>query len=160
MRLIAVLAISVPLLAQTVSFGFRAGIPLTSTLVSSGPQQTSGPRYRIGPAIEVVLRPSVAVSGDFLLDRSKLAVAAAASEVWRWEAPVTVIYGFRGAGRPFFRAGVSLDHVFKISGAIPCGQGRFGEQFYCLHGNPLLELRHRSTEGLVLEAAFASNSTM
>jgi hypothetical protein len=45
------------------------------------------------------------------------------------------------------RAGISLNRVFDTGPAVECARGRFGEQFYCLNGSPLAELRHRSTRG-------------
>lgn len=48
------------------------------------------------------------------------------------------------------RAGVSFTRVFDITGATECGRGPFGEQFYCLEGRILAELRHRGTSGFVV----------
>ena len=48
------------------------------------------------------------------------------------------------------RTGVSLNRVFDISGATECARGPFGEQFYCLEGSSLAELRHRGTSGFVV----------
>jgi hypothetical protein len=62
---------------------------------------------------------------------------------------MTLVYRFRAPARPFVRAGVSFNRVFDISGATECAQGPFGEQFYCLDGSSLVELRHRETSGFV-----------
>jgi hypothetical protein len=70
--------------------------------------------------------------------------------VWRWEAPITFIYRFHAPTRPFVRTGVSLNRVFDVSGTTECGRGPFGEQFYCLEGITLAELRHPGTSGFVV----------
>ena len=159
--MLAVLILSSSLLAQTVSLGLRAGIPITPVLTASGSQQASAPRYTIGPLIEVHLWRGAALGGDFLLDRSELASSAGSrrAEIWRWEAPATFVYRFRGPLRPIIRTGVSLNRVFHISGATECARGPFGEQFYCLEGSPLAELRHRGTFGFVLGGGFRRKFT-
>jgi hypothetical protein len=151
--MLAALLVSSPLLAQTASLGLRAGIPVTPPLTVDGRQQASAPRFTIGPLIEVHLWRGAGFGADFLLRRADLAISAAGSqraEVWQWEAPITFIYRFRAAARPFVRTGVSLNRVFDISGANECARGPFGEQFYCLEGNSLAELRHRGTSGFVV----------
>jgi hypothetical protein len=153
MRMLAALLVSSPLLAQAVSLGLRAGIPITPVLAADRPQQASAPRYTIGPLIEVHLWHGVGLGADFLLRRADLAISSAGSRragVWRWEVPITFIYRFGSPTRPFVRTGVSLSRVFGISGATECGRGPFGEQFYCLEGSSLAELRHRGTSGFVV----------
>jgi hypothetical protein len=152
MRMLAALAVSSPLLAQIVSLGLRTGIPIIPPLSADGPQQASAPRYTIGPLIEVHLGHGVDLGADFLVQRAKLAVSAgsARADIWRWEAPITFIYRLPAPTRLFVRAGVSLNRVFEISGATECGRGPFGEQFYCLEGSSLAELRHRGTSGFVV----------
>jgi hypothetical protein len=153
MRVLAALLVSSPLWAQGISLGLRAGVPITPVLATDGPQQASAPRFTIGPLIEVHLWRGAALAADFLLLRSDLASAPTGSrsaEVRRWEAPITLIYRVRAPTRPFVRAGVSFNRVFDISGATECGRGPFGEQFYCLEGSFLAELRHRGTSGFVV----------
>jgi hypothetical protein len=152
MRVLAALLVSSPLLAQVVSLGLRAGIPITPMFTAGGRQQASGSRYTIGPLIEVRLWPGAGVGADFLLHHAGLAISTAGSrraEIWQWQVPITFIYRFGAPTRPFVRTGVSLSRVFDISGATECGRGPFGEQFYCLEGRPLAELRHRGTSGFV-----------
>lgn len=151
--MLAALLISSPLLAQTVSLGLRAGIPVTPPLTVDGRQQASASRFTIGLLIEVHLWRGAGFGADFLLLRTDLVISAAGpqrAEVWQWEAPITFIYRFRAAARPFVRTGVSLNRVFDISGATECARGPFGEQFYCLEGSSLAELRHRGTSGFVV----------
>jgi hypothetical protein len=103
----------------------------------------------IGPCIEVHLWRGAALGADFLFRRTELAASQRAG-VWTWETPATFIYRFRRPMRPFVPAGVSVNRVFDISGATECGRGPFGEQFYCVDGAVLAELRHRSASALVL----------
>jgi hypothetical protein len=46
--------------------------------------------------------------------------------------------------------GISFNRVFDVSGATKCARGPFGEQFYCLNGAQIAELRHRGTLGFVV----------
>src|SRR5438067_2783441 len=152
MRILAALLVSSPLLAEGVSLGLRAGIPIEPALTSNGPQRVSDRRFTIGPLIEIHLWHGAGVAADFLLSRTDLASSPAGSaraKLWRWDAPISLIYRFRTAPGPFVRAGVSFNRVFDVSGAIECARGPFGEQFYCLEGSSLAELRHRGTSGFV-----------
>jgi hypothetical protein len=44
--------------------------------------------------------------------------------------------------------------VFEISGATKCARGTFGEQFYCVNGSQVAELRHGGTLGPLLGGGF------
>jgi hypothetical protein len=152
MRIVAALVALSPLWAQGLSLGLRAGIPITPMLTANGNERASEPRFTIGPLIEGHLWHGAAFGADFLLQRTDLAVLLAGSQhvrVWRWETPLTLTYRFRPPRRPFLRIGVSLNRVFDISGATECARGPFGEQFYCIGGSPIAELRHRGTFGFV-----------
>ncbi len=140
------------LLAQGVSVGLRAGIPVTPMLTANSPQQVWTPRFTIGPLVEVHVWRGAAAGADFLLRRTDLGPSPAGSrraEVWLWEAPITAVYRFHAPARPFVRTGISFDRVFDIGGANACGRGIFGEQFYCLEGSYIAEVRHRGTVGVV-----------
>jgi hypothetical protein len=152
MRILAALLVSAPLLAQGVSLGLRAGIPITPALTADSPQQASSWRITIGPAIELHLWRGVSLGADFLLQHTDLTTSPdrRSADVWRWETPLTLIYRFPAPARPFVRTGVSFNRVFQVSGAIECARGPFGEQFYCLGDSFLAELRHRGTSGLVV----------
>ena len=157
MRIVAALLGLSPLWAQGVSLGLRAGIPITPMLAAYGGERTSEPRFTIGALIEAHLRHGAGFGADFLLQRTDLAFLSAGSpraKVWRWETPLTLIYRFRRPATPFLRIGVSLNRVFDISGATECARGPFGEQFYCLGGSPIAELRHRGTFGFVAGGGF------
>ena len=62
---------------------------------------------------------------------------------------LTLIYRFHARAKPFFRTGISFNRVFAVKGATACARGPFGEQFYCVNGSPVVELRHRGTAGFV-----------
>lgn len=121
MRVLAVLLVSWPLVAQTVSLGLRAGIPITPMLTADGCRQASGSRYTTGPLIEVHLWHGAGLGADFLVRHD---------EIWRWEAPITFVYRFGAPARPFVRLGVSVNRVFRDD-------------------IPRAELRHRGTSGPV-----------
>ena len=152
MRFFAAVLLPFQLLGQSVSAGLRAGVPITPLLTAESPQRVSTPRFTIGPLVEFRLSHGLNLAADFLLRRTGFAIPAVGSgwgHAWRWEAPVTVIYRFRAPAHPFVRTGVSFNRVFDVSGAAPCGRGPFGEQFYCLDGSQVAELRHRGTFGFV-----------
>ena len=112
-----------------------------------------GRDIRLGRSSRFICGAALRIGADFLLSRAGLAVSPAGSQrvhVWRWELPVTLAYRFRMRARPFARAGIALNRVFDISGANECARGPFGEQFYCVDGAPLAELRHRGTYGPVI----------
>ena len=152
MRIVAALVGLSPLWAQGVSLGLRAGIPITSMVTANGIERASEPRFTIGPLIDGHLWRGAGVGADFLLQRTDLTVLLAGSQrvrVWRWETPLTLTYRFRPPTRPFLRIGVSFNRVFDISGSTVCARGPFGEQFYCIGGSPIAELRHGGTFGFV-----------
>jgi hypothetical protein len=153
MRMFAALLVSSRLLAQSVSLGIRAGVPVTPVLTADGPQRTSEPPFTIGPLVEIHLWHGAGLGADFLLRRTDLAISAAGSgqaRVWLWEAPITVAYRFPVPMRPFVRTGISFNRVFDVGGATECARGPFGERFYCLDSGFLAELRHQGTSGFVV----------
>lgn len=152
MKELAALLVAPALWAQAVSVGLRVGVPVTSMLHAEGPYEARAGRYTLGPLIEVRLWRGVGVGADFLVSRAGLATASAGAQragVWRWEAPVTLLYRFGAPGRPFVRAGFAVSRILAIRGASECGRGPFGERFYCLDGRPVVELRHRGALGSV-----------
>lgn len=148
--MLAGLLLSPTLLAQTFSFGVRVGLPITDLFSVDRSRQTATQRYTIGPAIESNLWRGGAIGADFLFQSATLSAAASSTTVKRWELPITLVYRFRSLpARPFIRAGISLNRVFDTGAAVEYAHSSFGEQFYCLNGSSLVELRHRSTYGPV-----------
>lgn len=151
MRMIAALLVPPALVAQTVSVGMRAGLAITHSFSADRSQQLSLREYTIGPAIEIHLWRGSAIAADFLLQGAQLLSSASRITVRRWELPMTFAYHLHGSPiSPFVRAGISLNRVFDTGRAAECGRGPFGEQFYCVNGVPLAELRHRTTYGPVM----------
>jgi hypothetical protein len=146
-RVFIVLVLSARLWAQSVSFGLRTGLVVSPIITAE-----AGRRFTLGPCLETRLWRGAAIDVDVLLQRPAFEVTPAHSRVtiWQVEAPVTLIYRFRGRPKPFLRTGVAFNRVFAVEGAAPCARGPFGEQFYCVDGSPVAELRHRSTPGLVI----------
>jgi hypothetical protein len=151
MRTIAALLVTPALLSQTVSFGLRGAVPITDIFSVDSSRKTSTQRYSFGPAIEIDLWRGGAIGADFLFQSAELGTVSSTTTVRRWELPITFVYRLRSSPpHPFVRAGISLNRVFDTGTAVECARGPFGEQFYCLDGNPLAELRHRSTYGPVI----------
>jgi hypothetical protein len=141
-------------LAQTISFGFRGGVPLTAILDSHRGLRTATGRYVVGPTIEIELPHAFAVSADLLYQRAEFGSSTAATPpaaAHRGLLPILLRHEFvRIPGKPFVSAGVAFNRVFTITGVDQCGQGPFGERFYCISGSPIAELRHRGTHGAVI----------
>ena len=147
MRVLIVLVFSARLSAQGVSLGLRTGLVVNPIITAE-----AGQRFTLGPYLETRLWRGAAIDVDVLLQRPAFEVTPARSRVtiWQVEAPVTLIYRFRGRPKPFVRTGVAFNRVFAVKGAAPCARGPFGEQFYCVDGSPVAELRHRGTSGFVI----------
>jgi len=152
MRKFAAVLVPLQLWAQGVSVGLRAGVPITPVLTADMPEQVSTPRFAMGPLVEFPLWHGLNFGADFLLRRTDFAIPEAGSRhahAWLWEVPFTFIYRFQLTAHPFVRTGFSFHRVFGVSGVTECGRGPFGEQFYCLDGAQVAELRHRGTSGFV-----------
>src|SRR5262249_21791642 len=108
-------------------------------------------RFTLGPCVEMHLWRRVGLGVDLLLRRSAFETPSAPTQVtiWQAQAPVTLIYRFHARGKPFLRSGIAFNRILSIGGATPCQRGPFGEQFYCVEGRSVAELRHRSTPGFV-----------
>jgi hypothetical protein len=148
---LAALLVSPALLAQSISFGVRVGTPTTNLFRVDASRGTSTRRFTVGPTIGINFWRGAAIEADFLLTAATLATAGSSATIRRWELPITVVYNFRPSRvGSFVRAGLALNRVFDTGAAVECGRGIFGEQFYCLNGSSLAELRHRGTFGPVI----------
>jgi hypothetical protein len=145
-RVVIVLVLSARLWAQA-SLGLRTGFVVNPIITAE-----AGQRFTLGPYLETHLWRGAAMDVDVLLRRPAFEVTPAHSRVtiWQVEAPVTFIYRFGRRLKPFLRTGVAFNRVFAVEGSAPCARGPFGEQFYCVDGSPVAELRHRSTSGFVV----------
>lgn len=145
------LIFSTPLMAQALSAGLRTGVLVSPFFGGRATQQGSTSRLTIGPFVEMRLWRGASVGIDFLLRRASFELPPARPEIvaWRAEAPVALVYRWRGRAKPFARAGIAFNRIFDVSGATECARGPFGEQFYCVDGKSVAELRHRGTSGFV-----------
>jgi hypothetical protein len=112
MRILIALFLSSPVLAQAISAGLRAGIPVTSVLSTDELRQAATERWLVGPAVEWHWRHGIAFGAEFMVRRTSLGaypVAGRQVAVWSWELPGTMMYQFRTRAKPLLRAGVSVN---------------------------------------------------
>lgn len=115
MRLAALALVAVPVWAQNISVGIRAGIPATDAF-KTGPGRFSfrnvPHRWTFGPGLEVRLPLSLAVTLDALYSRLEFEQGTTRQTGGQWEFPAMLRYRF-GAGnaRPFVAAGGSFNKI-------------------------------------------------
>jgi hypothetical protein len=158
-RILAVLAVAAPLWAQAVTAGLRAGAVVSPTLAGPAIQTAPASRITAGPFFELHLSRAVGVGIDCLFRRPGLNLPPSGSRLsfWQMELPVSFFYRFRTRPNLVVRTGLSLNRLFEIGGPAACERGPFGEQFYCLNGAPVAELRHAWTSGVVAGAGIGWN---
>jgi len=122
--------------AQSVSFGLKAGVPLTNLLAAaSHAYHAATSRYTFGPALRIGLPHRLGFDAGVLYKRLEYGAGAASGSAGRWEVPLLIEYSLRQpVVRPFFGVGVSFN---RVTGATTAG---------------LIELRHRSAKGVVAAA--------
>jgi hypothetical protein len=110
-------ASSAPALAQFLSVGVEAGIPLNDIQVNSGTLTASTNRYTIGPKLELRLPFRLGVEADALYRHYSLN-GTGANE---WDFPILLKYHFKGIPlvHPFVDAGPIFNHVTDISFVTP-----------------------------------------
>jgi hypothetical protein len=141
--------------AQTLSFGFSAGLPLNPLATATGNQVTSTGRYAFGPTLQVALPHGFGVDVEFIYKRFDFGSVSdsARAAVHRVELPLMLRYSFPGLPlRPFAHMGMNFNRVIAVGGANVCAQGGFGEEIYCLGERTEAVLRHRRTHGPVVGA--------
>jgi hypothetical protein len=141
--------------AQTFSFGLRGGVPVSNLADADRGLKAETDRYVVGPTVEIVFPRSWAVSVDLLYQRARFGVstpAAPAATAHRLQLPILLRRGFSVRARPFVGAGMVFNRFFTVEGAMECARGPFGEQFYCIGGTSVAELRHRGTHGFVVSS--------
>lgn len=127
------LLMGVTALAQPVSFGIKAGLPLTDSLNTvQGDTTAANGRYLFGPEVEVRLPLGLSVEFDALYRHFSYAnyEAFAANSITtvgssgNWEFPLVAKYRFRArVVRPYVEAGVAWDALSGLkntSSATPC----------------------------------------
>ena len=134
MRLPILLSLAAATLAaQPVSFGAKAGVPLTDFIGAAGgggvlaavehPQ-----RYLLGPTVEVKLPFSLAFEADVLYRRVNFDTQSTGARLEPttlvtsndWEFPLLLKYRFRGMKfvRPYADAGVAFDRLQGLANAV------------------------------------------
>jgi opacity protein-like surface antigen len=129
--------VTVSLLAQPVSVGIKAGVPLTDALSvqSSGPVQyiENTHRYTVGPYVELHLPARLVIEVDALYrsyDYRQILPTSTSQPVSSWEFPVLGKYKLLGGPiRPYIEGGVAFSRLTNIPEVI--------------------ELNHRNNYGIV-----------
>jgi opacity protein-like surface antigen len=125
------LSISTVLLAQPLSFGIKAGVPMTDFLDTASGSQTSitstTNRYIVGPTLELKLPLGFGVEVDALYRHFRYnsvaslvdAVSTLNTSGGAWEFPILVKKRLlRGPIRPFVDAGISFNKIAGLSQTV------------------------------------------
>jgi hypothetical protein len=129
---LALLFSSTVLFAQPVSFGFKAGVPMTDVLsaasgpLSHGTVSTSSDRFIVGPAVELHLPFGLGLEFDVLYRRFSYASLSSlyllsnlSATGSNWEFPLLVKkHLLPGPARPFVDAGVNFDKLTGVSQTV------------------------------------------
>jgi opacity protein-like surface antigen len=125
LQFVVLLLLSVPLAAQTLSFGIKAGAPVTDPFVLSNPPSSlnnytfTTQRYTVGPTFELGLPHKLAFEADALYKQLHYVsnpfgfnTFQATTTANSWEYPLLLkSYFLSGIIRPYGDLGVSLRHV-------------------------------------------------
>jgi hypothetical protein len=115
---------------DALSVGFRAGVPLTDALNTSGVFKSKPKRYTVGPSLELRLPMGIGFEFDALY--RKMAYAAGGSEtsasswqfplLFKYRLPAPVAHPFVTAGPVFHSLGEALnfgpDRGFALGGGL------------------------------------------
>jgi hypothetical protein len=129
--ILALLFGSTVLCAQPVSYGFKAGVPMTDVLSAAsgslGTVTASSDRFIVGPAVELHLPFGLGVEFDVLYRRFSYTSLASLPNLLSnlsatgssWEFPLLVKKHFLpGPARPFVDAGVNFDKLTGVSQTV------------------------------------------
>ncbi len=158
MRLLLFLLAAAPAAFGQLSFGLKAGVPLTDTLdvaksVSNG-YTTNTKRYTVGPMVELRLPWGLGVEVDALyknVNYNGTTTASSSSTTGSaWQFPVLAKKRFGdGAVRPYIGAGPAFQHLFSLKQVTRFFTGGSSSTT----DNPA-EIDNRSGIGGVLEGGF------
>ena len=121
------LALSSQAFPQMVSFGAKAGVPLTSAyqiqFVADGGASSYEYRVTVGPTVELRLHRHLSFEVDALWRRSSFSAGGAhfdiGSSVNDWQFPVLFKYSIKSHGiSPFIDAGGVYRHVSTLSPSV------------------------------------------
>jgi opacity protein-like surface antigen len=155
---------AIPVFSQPISFGAKAGVPLTdflSTVQSPnfGFNSTTN-RYIIGPTVELHLPFGFGVEFDALYRHLNYtgtanlvdAITNSSTSSGAWEFPLQAKYRFRGKlVRPFVTAGIAWDTLSGLSQTITTTVFPSKIQSTTTTSHPA-ELNHSTTTGFVTGA--------
>ena len=122
------LTLASPAFPQTVSFGAKVGVPLTSAyqiqFVGDGGASSFEYRFTVGPTVELRLHRHLSFEVDALWRRSSFSAGGAhfniGSSVNDWQFPVLFKYSIRPKGiSPFVDGGGVFRRLSTVSSAVP-----------------------------------------
>src|SRR5215831_5846512 len=132
--LLLIASTSIPALAQSVSFGVKAGTPVIDEFQvnnqESNPASYSDdtPRYTIGPVFELHLPHHFSVGAEALYKPLRYDYFPFGFQSFRaettansWEFPVLVRRYITTGVRPFVSGGISFSHIFSSSTTLTSG---------------------------------------
>jgi opacity protein-like surface antigen len=128
--ILALLFSSTVVFAQPVSFGLKAGVPITDILSSQGTVSETSNRYIVGPAIELHLPLGLGVEFDILYRRfSYGSLSNFSTSSSSWEFPLLVKKHFLpGPAHPFVDAGVNFNKLTGLSETVQSIAGKASTQ--------------------------------
>ncbi len=114
---ILLLFFSAALNAQHLSYGLKAGAPLTDVVQGSGNVAASTTRLTIGPMLELRLPAGLAVEFDVLYKKFSATTGTAASQsAGSWDFPIVGKYKMPGIiARPYAEAGFDYNSLSSIA---------------------------------------------
>jgi len=158
MRLLLLLLAAAPVAFSQLSFGLKAGVPLTDTIdaarsIGAG-YTTNTKRYTVGPTVELRLPWGLGVEVDALYKNinynGTTGLYASSTTGSSWQFPFLLKKRFSGgAVRPYIGAGPAFQHLFGLNQVTRY----FAGSGSTTTGDPM-EVGGRSGAGGVLEAGF------
>jgi hypothetical protein len=140
---------------QSVSFGFYVGAPVAGLASAESNMVATTGRYTFGPALQARLPHRFSFEADLLYKRFDFGFAEnpARLTAHRLEMPLLLRYIIHDSpAHPFIQAGMSFNRVIAMGGSSSCTDAVAGRGFYCIGGDPAVQLRHQHTHGFVLGA--------
>jgi opacity protein-like surface antigen len=155
LRLITFVMLASPAVAQSLSFGVKAGAPVTDPFILSNPPGSlnnyafSAQRYTVGPTFELGLPYNLAFEADalykplhYISNPFGFNTFQASTSANSWEFPLLIKgHLLSGIIRPFGNGGVSFRHVG--------GSTSFTNSAFQVTQDPPLELVHSWSTGYV-----------
>jgi hypothetical protein len=111
-RTLVLLLLTLPLYCQSLSFGIKAGVPLTDALsIANNLESATTHRWTFGPTVELGLPGGASIGLDALYRSYDYSAPFTNSSTWHLEFPLYLKYRFGNhLLRPFVEAGVAFDY--------------------------------------------------